>query len=157
MIEHSQVTVSPISASTRWLWRWHALTGLYVEFLTLLLWLSNPKVLLFGLEPSDDASGYAHLITFTLLGFMVELGRRRKSVATWFGILVFYGLFTEYVQHFLPIRGFELRDLGQDVIGILLGMGIAWIAKKAGRKLLPNFFAKNTTGFNRPPLHRLEQ
>ncbi len=111
-----------------WLRRWHGLTGLYAVFLTLLLWLPNPKVLLWGWEPSDETSGYVHLMTFALLGLMVELGRRKKSRGTWFGILVFYAFFTECVQHYLPIRGFEFRDILQDILGLILGVTAGWAA-----------------------------
>lgn len=114
--ERQRPTVGP------WLRRWYALTALYAVFLTLLLWLPDPRALLFAWQPSGEAQGYAHLMTFSLLAFMVEAGRRRKSRRVWFGILVFYAFFTEVVQHFLPIRSFDLADIAQDIAGIALGM-----------------------------------
>ncbi len=118
-----------------WLIRWHGLTGVYIVFLTLLLWLPDPRALLWSWEPSEGVVGYAHLITFTLLGLMVELGRRKKSHWTWFGILVFYAFFTECVQHFLPIRTFDLMDLAQDTLGLALGMTAGHGMKKLSTRL----------------------
>ncbi len=98
-------------------------TIVYWIFLTLLLWLPDPRALLFGWEPSEGPRGYAHVITFGLLGLLVELGRRKHSVFFWFAVLVGYTFLTEIVQEFLPIRTFEWEDILQDVVGAALGMG----------------------------------
>ncbi|MDR1964395.1 MAG: VanZ family protein [Planctomycetaceae bacterium] len=117
-----------------WLRLLHYTTIVYVVFLTLLLWLPNPKELLYGWQPSEETGGYAHLITFFLLGFLVELGRRKKSLLFWIFLLVFYTFFTEIVQEILPIRSFEWSDIFQDICGICLGLGSASLCRTIAAK-----------------------
>jgi VanZ family protein len=116
-----------------WLRLLHYVTVVYVVFLTLLLWLPDPKVLLHGWQPSEATHGYSHLMTFLLLGFLVELGRRKKSILFWIALLVFYTFFTEIVQEMLPIRSFEWIDIFQDLCGIFLGLGFASLCRFAAR------------------------
>ena len=95
-------------------------TIFYVIVLTLLLELPGTQ----SLRPAVPASGYAHLITFALLGLLVELGRCKKSMLFWIGILALYALGTEVLQGLLNSifhREFDWRDLLQDVLGMLLG------------------------------------
>ncbi|MDR2705295.1 MAG: VanZ family protein [Planctomycetaceae bacterium] len=113
----------------------HFITACYAVFLTLLLWLPNPKDLLYGWQPSEQTSGYSHLITFMLLGFLVELGRRKKSPLFWIVLLILYAFFTEIIQEILPIRTFEWRDITQDLCGITLGLGIAVLCRFAIKKI----------------------
>ncbi|MDR2440083.1 MAG: VanZ family protein [Planctomycetaceae bacterium] len=114
-----------------WLRLLHYITGCYAVFLTLLLWLPNPTVLLNGWQPSDKTQGYEHLITFTLLGFLVELGRRKKNILFWIFLLVFYTFFTEIIQEILPIREFQWIDIFQDLFGITIGLGLALFCRFA--------------------------
>lgn len=100
----------------------HFVTWFYVFFLTMLLWLPDPRVLLFGFEPSEGPKGYAHLITFSLLGFLIELDRKKQSRFFWATLLIFYALLTEIVQEILPIRTFDLADIVQDFAGIFVGL-----------------------------------
>ena len=106
------------------------LTVAYWTFLTLLLWLPDPRALLWGWEPTGGPRGYAHIITFSLLGLLVELGRREKSILFWVGVLVAYTFLTEIVQEMLPIRAFEWRDIFQDLIGAFLGLGIGFLLRR---------------------------
>jgi glycopeptide antibiotics resistance protein len=103
----------------------HFVTACYAIFLTLLLWLPNPKELFYGWQPSEQTSGYSHLITFMLLGFLVELGRRQQSQLFWIVLLILYAFFTEIIQELLPIRTFEWHDIIQDICGIMVGLGLA--------------------------------
>ena len=113
----------------------HILTGVYWIFLTLLLWLPDPRALLWGWEPSEGPRGYAHVITFLLLGLLVELGRRKKSILFWAGILVAYAFLTEVVQEMLPIRAFDWDDIAQDLMGAFLGLGIGYLLRLVWTKL----------------------
>ncbi|MDR0337967.1 MAG: VanZ family protein [Planctomycetaceae bacterium] len=119
-----------------WLRLLHYVTLCYAVFLTLLLWLPNPKELLYGWQPSEATHGYEHLITFMLLGFLVELGRRKRSLLFWSLLLVFYTFFTEIIQDILPIRSFEWIDVFQDLCGIVFGLGLAVFCRFASEKML---------------------
>jgi VanZ family protein len=118
-----------------WLRFLHFITACYAIFLTLLLWLPNPKVLLYGWQPSEQTSNYDHLFTFMLLGFLVELGRRKKSQLFWVVLLLFYIFLTEIVQEILPIRAFEWRDIIHDLCGITIGLGFAVLCRFVIRKI----------------------
>jgi hypothetical protein len=122
----------------------HYITACYVVFLTLLLWLPDPRVLLYGWQPSEETGGYAHLITFSLLGFLVELGRRKKSRSFWIGMLVFYTFLTEIVQEMLPIRSFEWQDIRQDLCGMFVGIGLGILCRFTWRnsKIFSKIFSK---------------
>jgi len=105
------------------------LTVVYWIFLTLLLWLPDPRVLFLGWEPEEGPRGYAHIITFSLLGLIVELGRRRKSVLFWSSVLIGYTFLTEIVQIAIPYRAFEWADIVQDLTGAFLGLGAGHVLR----------------------------
>ncbi|MGL4594495.1 MAG: VanZ family protein [Thermoguttaceae bacterium] len=117
---------SKIQIMTKYL---RQITIFYWVFLTMLLWLPDPRVLLFGWTPSEGPSGYAHLITFSLLGFLVKLAFAQNSTFSSFIILVSYAFVTEIVQNILPIRAFEWLDIAQDTIGITIGIIVALFVK----------------------------
>ncbi len=110
----------------------HACTVCYTVFLTLLLWLPDPRTLLWGWQPSGGALGFAHLITFSVLGFLAELGRRDWSLLTLTSLLLGYAVLTEIVQEMLPIRSFEIIDLAQDLAGLYAGIWCAACVRKLG-------------------------
>ena len=122
-----------VGRSSTVLFGFRVLTVVYWIFLTLLLWLPDPRVLLWGWEPSEGPRGYAHIITFSLLGLLIELGRRQKSFLFWAGVLIGYTFLTEIVQEMLPIRAFEWEDIFQDLVGVFLGLGVGYVVKTVGR------------------------
>ena len=68
----------------------HILTWCYVVLLTLLLWMPDPRTY-FRTELSDEGpAGYAHVITFALLAFLIEIDRERKSRFFWTTLLIGY-------------------------------------------------------------------
>lgn len=73
--------------------------------------------------------GYSHLISFSLLGFLVELGRRKRSIFFWATLLLGYTLLTEIVQEILPIRSFEIIDIAQDLAGLYFGLWTAALCR----------------------------
>ena len=110
--------------------RWF--TILYVIVLTFLLELPAPQRFLFSLDFIEHTEGYKHLIAFTLLGCLVELSRRKRSVFFWVNVLFIYSFGTEILQGLLsPIchRVFDWQDLVQDVLGILFGTLIGYFWK----------------------------
>jgi len=114
----------------------HCFTIFYVIVLTLLLELPSipPEV-----SPVDESvRGYAHLITFTLLGFLVELGRCKRTMLFWLGILILYAFGTEFLQLLLhPIchRFFDWEDIVQNVLGVFLGTFIGHFCRPLVKRL----------------------
>ena len=104
-------------------------TILYVIVLTFLLEMPVDPRLLHHLDSIEATKGYKHLIAFTLLGFLVELSRRKRSVFFWVGILFLYSLGTEVFQWLLNSlchRTFDWRDILQNIFGVLLGTLIGY-------------------------------
>jgi glycopeptide antibiotics resistance protein len=95
---------------------------LYVIVLTLLLELpSGVREIVPGISL---VQGCEHLVAFTLLGFLVELSREKKSVLFWVNLLFLYSFTTEVLQWLLSsicYRCFDWDDLLLDVGGVLLG------------------------------------
>jgi VanZ family protein len=98
-------------------------------FLTLLLWLPDPRVIVFGWEPTEEVGGFMHLITFSVLGFLFELDRRKFSFEFLGLVLLCYAMLTETGQLFSPPRQFDLQDIIQNFAGIIIGLEIGNIAK----------------------------
>jgi len=108
----------------------HYSTIIYIIVLTLLLELPSPP------QEWDPVPGpwaiCKHLLAFTILGFLVELGRVKKSMLFWLGILFLYSIGTEVLQWVLhPIcnRYFDLQDILHDVVGVLLGTFIGHVCR----------------------------
>ncbi|MDR2763251.1 MAG: VanZ family protein [Planctomycetaceae bacterium] len=113
----------------------YAIIG-YVIFLTFLLWLPDPRTIVFGWQPKEDVAGYSHLITFAILGILVEIDRRRYSFEFLCLILLFYAIFTEIGQICFPPRSFELNDIIQNFAGIIIGMEIGNIIKNTCKTII---------------------
>ncbi|MCD6193938.1 MAG: VanZ family protein [Candidatus Aminicenantes bacterium] len=73
-----------------------------------------------------------HFYTFGIFAFV--LGWERGKVSKFYGrqwfavgaVALGYGLFIEFYQLFLPYRGTQLGDIGWDVLGIALGLSLAY-------------------------------
>jgi len=112
----------------------HILTWCYVIFLTLLLWLPDPQTVLYGWSPDEGTAGYAHIVTFALLAFLIELDRQKKSRFFWTTLLIAYVFLTEIVQEILPIRQFNFADIIQNLAGLTLGFYFAEIVNLVFKK-----------------------
>lgn len=66
-------------------------------------------------------------LTFSLMLVGTAAGRRSFTgmAVTAFIAMLGYGIFLELVQSFIPERTAELKDLGVDVAGILVGLALA--------------------------------
>ena len=101
----------------------HWFTIIYIIVLTLLLELPSvpPEIIETIGKPVVK---YAHLVTFTLLGFLVELGRCKRSMRFWMSVLFLYAIGTEVLQWLLhPVcyRFFGWEDILNNIAGILFG------------------------------------
>jgi len=113
--------------------RWF--TIFYVIVLTLLLELPVAPTVS-SIEQSTR--GYAHLIIFALLGFLVELCRRKRSLFFWICVLCLYAVGTEVLQWLLRSichREFDWIDVSQDVVGVLLGTLIGYFCRPLVQRL----------------------
>jgi len=117
-------------------------TIFYFIVLTLLLELpSVPQ----EIDPvPGPLAGYKHLIAFTLLGFLVELGRYKKSMLFWVGVLCLYAIGSEVFQwllHSICHRYFDWEDILHNVVGLLLGTLIGYFCRpliNQRRSMAPN-------------------
>jgi glycopeptide antibiotics resistance protein len=76
-----------------------------------------------------EADGYEHLMIFALLGFLVEMSRKKRSIIFWACVLILYSFATEVLQGLLnPIchRFFTWNDLIQNILGVLIGIAIGY-------------------------------
>lgn len=83
---------------------------------------------------SGMASVVAHITLFTMAGWLV--GRLRSGVG-WLvvaGFLVGLAVTTEAMQHFSAGRQPSLVDVGYNLLGISLGLGLLLIQGRGGRR-----------------------
>jgi VanZ family protein len=103
----------------------------YFSYLTLLLLTPNPFRLVGSstrfLHFLDLLSPLAHCISFTFLAALAMLAFR--PLARWVICLSLmgYAAATELLQMLIPQRTAEWGDFFQDIAGIALGLGVAWV------------------------------
>jgi VanZ family protein len=97
-------------------------------------------------EPPDNpvfrlSDVILHAAAFSYLTFAlvlmhqgVQLNRALAIKATL--LMLGYGIFLEAVQWFVPERSAELKDLGVDLLGILVGLLLAGLLARPLKKLL---------------------
>lgn len=123
--------------------RWSLQLGLGLLLLGMMLpagavqglqqWLGS----LLGEAPVRPASGIAsvvaHITLFTLAGWLV--GRLRSGVGWWVvaGFLAGLSVMTEVMQHFAVGRHPSLADVGYNLFGISLGLGLLLILGRSAR------------------------
>jgi VanZ family protein len=78
------------------------------------------------------AAGYAGLALLTLRATARGrwAGVTMTAILAAFVIAVIHGLTVEWEQMYVPTRMAEWRDVGNDVIGALIGLGPAWAWSK---------------------------
>ena len=105
----------------------------YWILLTVLLLVPNPAALV-GLRevPIFPWGKFGiHLIAFTILSVLVHATRWPKR--PWWpliALLVVYGITTETLQLFVPHRTARVMDAIENILGIALGAGIYWLARR---------------------------
>jgi len=99
-----------------------------------LAWLSATTLMVLPVSQLPEVNIWdkaEHAGTFAVLTSLAWLGYRRHcSVVTVAGLLVFYGIGIECVQHFVPSRSFSVLDMVADAIGVLpVLFGVMWLEK----------------------------
>ena len=78
------------------------------------------------------AGEYAGL-TALLYRAVARSGRGRRASLISLGLALAYAVFDELYQKFTPGRGFELADVGYDLAGALLSLGLIQVWKSIQR------------------------
>lgn len=107
------------------------LVGAYFIWMAYMLLTPRPPVPKIGF-----AIDFLHLGAFGVLGGGVALARKNWSTGRWRALLLLWAVGSECLQ-ILTGRCFELIDIGQNVVGILLGLEAGrllrlWTRKKSG-------------------------
>lgn len=85
----------------------------------------------------DELSRHAaHITEFAVLGTLLAAICLLLSVPVWAGILVGigYGVFDEVHQIFVNGRGFQVSDIGFDILGVLIGGVLVMVLRKLRQK-----------------------
>ncbi len=98
----------------------------YFLALTVLLLVPDPFGLL-GIERSASPSGSGvHFLLFAVLGGLVLASRLPLPHLLVTLILVGYAVTSELSQSFVPPRTFEMKDIGENILGLGVAYAISW-------------------------------
>ncbi|MBR2005991.1 MAG: hypothetical protein IJ991_17650 [Thermoguttaceae bacterium] len=111
------------------------LNGAYFIWMAYMLLTPKPEV-----PPLGFAIDFLHLGAFGVLGLGVGLARRNWTTGRWRALLLLWAVGSECLQ-ILTGRYFELIDIFQNVVGILLGLEAGRLIRLGTRKA--NDDAKN--------------
>ncbi len=111
------------------------LNGTYFIWMAYMLLTPKPEV-----PPLGFAIDFLHLGAFGVLGLGVGLARRNWTTGRWRALLLLWAVGSECLQ-ILTGRYFELIDIFQNVVGILLGLEAGRLIRLRTRKA--NDDAKN--------------
>lgn len=111
------------------------LNGAYFIWMAYMLLTPKPEV-----PPLGFAIDFLHLGAFGVLGLGVGLARRNWTTGRWRALLLLWAVGSECLQ-ILTGRYFELIDIFQNVVGILLGLEAGRLIRLGTRKT--NGDAKN--------------
>jgi len=78
------------------------------------------------------AGEYAGLVALLYRAVARGEGGRRASLVS-LGLALAYALFDELHQQFTPGRDCELADLGYDLVGMTVALGLIWVRKRFER------------------------
>ena len=92
------------------------LNGVYIIWMAYMLLTPKPEV-----PPLGFAIDFLHLGAFCVLGLGVGLARRNWTTGRWRALLLLWAVGSECLQ-ILTGRCFELIDIFQNIVGILLGL-----------------------------------
>lgn len=104
------------------------LTAAYFIWMAYMLLTPRPEV-----PPIGFAVDFLHLGAFGVLGLGVGLARRRWTPAFWRVLLLLWAVNSECLQ-ILTGRCFEYQDIGQNAVGVLLGLEAGRLVRRWTRK-----------------------
>lgn len=113
------------------------LTGAYFIWMAYMLLTPRPEVPRLGF-----ALDFLHLGAFGVLGLGVGLARRNWSTGRWRVLLLLWAVGSECLQ-ILTGRCFELGDIFQNVVGVLLGLEAGRLLRLWTRKKNADETAEN--------------
>lgn len=108
------------------------LTGVYFIWMAYMLLTPRPEM-----PPLGFALDFLHLGAFGVLGIGVGLARKNWSTGRWRVLLLLWAVGSECLQ-ILTGRYFELIDIAQNVVGILLGLEAGRLLRVWTRKTSEN-------------------
>lgn len=108
------------------------LTGVYFIWMAYMLLTPRPEV-----PPLGFALDFLHLGAFGVLGIGVGWARKNWSTGRWRVLLLLWAVGSECLQ-ILTGRYFELIDIAQNVVGILLGLEAGRLVRRRTRKKSEN-------------------
>lgn len=122
---------SPILALLRWLTWWTLLAILTWGLVSPVPQQINSAVLPESMN--FTASKAVHISAYAFLTVLVAWlpATLRQRAALWL-VLVCHAALTEYLQTFVPLRVGCLSDVGINLVGIALGVGLACLADRQG-------------------------
>ena len=106
---------------------------LYLAILTVGLLVSNPFAIAgsreFWLREVYVAyiDPVAHFVLFSVLGLLAYGSRWPARLAVRMALVVVYAVATEGLQHFVPQRTPELKDVLQNLAGTAVGAALGWM------------------------------
>ena len=108
------------------------LTGVYFIWMAYMLLTPRPEM-----PPLGFALDFLHLGAFGVLGIGVGMARKNWSTGRWRVLLLLWAVGSECLQ-ILTGRYFELIDIAQNVVGILLGLEAGRLVRVWTRKTSEN-------------------
>lgn len=108
------------------------LTGVYFIWMAYMLLTPRPEM-----PPLGFALDFLHLGAFGVLGIGVGVARKNWSTGRWRVLLLLWAVGSECLQ-ILTGRYFELIDIAQNVVGILLGLEAGRLLRVWTRKTSEN-------------------
>lgn len=104
---------------------WQIAAFAYFCFTLYALFSPNPRLEKIGIPTFS----LIHTAAFIVLGGVVEIGRVKFPFCFALALLLLYGPLTEFLQ---PLTGryFEWMDILEDLIGVVIGVGLALQAKR---------------------------
>ena len=114
----------------------------FVFYLSLLIWggamylLFSPNPLFWIEKTIDVPDRGAHFIMFSGLAFITYVAQRQPKIFRTILLVSLFGLLSEVIQYFEPVRSFEWFDVGEDVAGSIAGTLTGFIAYNIFRKFL---------------------
>lgn len=98
-------------------------------------WLGQP---LNRIEHLSDTVGLVHVLMFAALAFAASLAFPRTRPLLLAAVLIAFAVLTELAQGWVPGRTPRVTDVGEDVLGVMVGLALGGCVRWARGRLLRN-------------------